>query len=79
MNVTVDRSFGSLRSVWVTYQTLGNTAASGVDFSPASGRLRFTEGQTSAQVTLHIRDDSLPEGPEVFFFNITEVELVDVR
>ncbi|XP_029685938.1 LOW QUALITY PROTEIN: adhesion G-protein coupled receptor V1 [Takifugu rubripes] len=78
VNVTVDRSSGSLRSVWVTYQTLGHTAASGEDFTPASGRLRFTEGQTSEQVTLHIRDDSLPEGPEVFFFNITEVELANV-
>lgn len=79
MNVTIDRSFGSLGSVWVTYQTLGNTALSGVDFIPASGRLHFSEGQTSEQVTLHIQDDSLPEGPEVFFFNITEAELVNVR
>ncbi|XP_044053980.1 adhesion G-protein coupled receptor V1 isoform X2 [Siniperca chuatsi] len=78
VNVTVNRSLGSLGSVWVTYQTSGNTALSGVDFTPASGRLLFTPGQTSKQVTLHIQDDSLPEGPEMFFLNITEVELINV-
>ncbi|XP_070820196.1 adhesion G-protein coupled receptor V1 isoform X2 [Chaetodon trifascialis] len=78
VNVTVNRSFGSQGSVWVTYQTSGNTAVRGLDFAPASGRLFFTPGQTSQQVTLHIQDDSLPEGPEMFFLNITEVELVNV-
>lgn len=77
--MTVERSSGSLRSVWVAFQTQGSTAASGLDFTPASGRLRFAEGQTSEQVTLHIRDDSLPEGPEVFFLNITGVELANAR
>lgn len=79
VNVTVYRSFGSLGSVWVTYQTSGHTALSGVDFAPASGRLLFTPGRTSQQVTLHIRDDSLAEDTEMFFLNITEVELVNVR
>ncbi|XP_040011455.1 adhesion G-protein coupled receptor V1 [Xiphias gladius] len=77
VNVTVNRSLGSLGSVWVTYRTSGDTAVSGVDFAPASGRLLFTPGQTSQQVTLRIQDESLPEGPEMFFLNITEVELVD--
>nr|XP_046243039.1 adhesion G-protein coupled receptor V1 [Scatophagus argus] len=75
VNVTVSRTLGSLGSVWVTYQTSGNTAVSGVDFAPASGRLLFAPGQTSQEVTLHIQDDSLPEGPEMFFLDITEVEL----
>lgn len=75
----MNRSTGSLGSVWLTYQTSGNTAVSGVDFSPASGQLLFTPGQTSEQVTLHIQDDSLPEGPEMFFLNITEVLLVNAR
>ncbi|KAG7490788.1 G-protein coupled receptor 98 [Solea senegalensis] len=78
VNVTVTRSSGSLGSVWVTYASSGDTAVSGVDFAPASGRLLFTPGQTSQQVTLRIEDDSVPEEPEMFFFNITEVELVNV-
>uniref|UniRef100_A0A3P8TGE6 Adhesion G-protein coupled receptor V1 n=1 Tax=Amphiprion percula TaxID=161767 RepID=A0A3P8TGE6_AMPPE len=77
-NVTLNRSFGSLGSVWLTYETSGNTAISGLDFVPASGRILFTPGQTTQQVTLRILDDSLPEGPEMFFINITEVELVNI-
>uniref|UniRef100_A0A665TER5 Adhesion G-protein coupled receptor V1 n=1 Tax=Echeneis naucrates TaxID=173247 RepID=A0A665TER5_ECHNA len=78
VHVIVNRSFGSMGSVWVSYQTSGDTAVSGEDFAPSSGRLFFTPGQISQEVTLHIQDDSLPEGPEMFFFNITEVELVNV-
>ncbi|MEQ2283323.1 hypothetical protein AMECASPLE_010101, partial [Ameca splendens] len=77
VNVTVIRSYGSLGSVLVTYETSGYTAVSGMDFVPASGRLLFTPGQTSQEVTLHILDDSLPEGPELFFVNITNVDLVN--
>lgn len=77
--MTVHRSFGSLGRVWVTYEASGNTAVSGLDFAPASGRLLFTPAQTSQQIMLHIQDDSLPEGPEMFFVRITKVELVNVR
>lgn len=79
MNVTINRSLGTLGSVWVSYQTSGNTATSGEDFAPASGRVLFTPGETSQQITLHIQDDSLPEGPETFFLNITDVELLNLR
>uniref|UniRef100_A0A3Q3J0J5 Adhesion G-protein coupled receptor V1 n=1 Tax=Monopterus albus TaxID=43700 RepID=A0A3Q3J0J5_MONAL len=78
VNVTVNRFLGTLGSVWLTYRTSGDTAVSGVDFTPASGRLLFTPGQTSQQVMLHIQDDILPEGPEMFYLNITEVVLVNV-
>ncbi|MED6250420.1 Adhesion G-protein coupled receptor V1 [Ataeniobius toweri] len=77
VNVTVIRSYGSLGSVLVTYETSGYTAVSGMDFVAASGRLLFTPGQTSQEVTLHIQDDTLPEGPELFFVNITNVDLVN--
>lgn len=77
--MTVNRSLGSLGSVWVRYDTSGNTAVSGLDFAPASGRLLFTPGQTSGEITLRILDDILPEGPEMFFVNITNVELFNLR
>ncbi|KAM9360944.1 adhesion G-protein coupled receptor V1 [Symphorus nematophorus] len=78
VNVTIRRSLGRLSSVWVTYQTSAHTAVSGEDFTPASGRLLFTPGQTSQHITLYIHDDSLPEVLEMFFLNITKVELVNV-
>nr|XP_057927104.1 adhesion G-protein coupled receptor V1 isoform X2 [Doryrhamphus excisus] len=77
VNVTINRSLGTMGSVWVTFQTSGTTAVSGEDFASASGRLLFAPGQTSKQVSVGIYDDSLPEGPEMFFFNITEVEVVN--
>ncbi|KAF7670351.1 hypothetical protein LDENG_00010120 [Lucifuga dentata] len=78
VNGTVFRSLGSVGSVWVTYQTSGSTATSGVDFDPASGRLLFMPGQTSEHIPVRIHDDSLPEGPEEFFLKITKVELLNV-
>ncbi|KAM9393782.1 adhesion G-protein coupled receptor V1 [Pholidichthys leucotaenia] len=77
VNVTVNRAFGSMDSVWVVFETSSNTANSPADFASASGRLLFTPGQTSQHITLLIQDDSLPEGPEIFFLNITEVMLVN--
>lgn len=77
--MTVHRSSGSLGTVWLTYQTSGGSADSGDDFAAASGRLLFHPGQTSQLLTLVILDDSLPEGPEMFFLNITKVELVNER
>ncbi|KAM9822621.1 adhesion G-protein coupled receptor V1 isoform 2-T2 [Syngnathus typhle] len=78
VNVTISRTLGSLRSVWVTYQTSGSTAVSGEDFASASGRLLFTPGLTARHVSVRILDDSLPEGPETFYVNITDVDLVNV-
>ncbi|XP_029019275.1 adhesion G-protein coupled receptor V1 isoform X2 [Betta splendens] len=77
INVTVTRSLGSLGRVWVAYQTSGDTAVSGADFKPASGQLLFNAGQTSQQLALNVTDDSLPEGPEMFFLNLTDVSLVN--
>uniref|UniRef100_A0A3P8WCF8 Adhesion G-protein coupled receptor V1 n=1 Tax=Cynoglossus semilaevis TaxID=244447 RepID=A0A3P8WCF8_CYNSE len=77
VNVTIFRSLGSLGSVRLTYATSGDTAVSGMDFIPASKQIIFSPYQTSQQVTLYIEDDSLPEGPERFFFNITGVEIVN--
>ncbi|KAJ8006188.1 hypothetical protein DPEC_G00125640 [Dallia pectoralis] len=78
VNVTVIRSRGIIGSVWVTYQTAGGVAVSGVDFIRASGRLLFGPNQTAHDITLRIYDDDLPEGPEEFYINVTAVELLNV-
>uniref|UniRef100_A0A3B4G959 Adhesion G-protein coupled receptor V1 n=1 Tax=Pundamilia nyererei TaxID=303518 RepID=A0A3B4G959_9CICH len=79
VNVSIIRSFGNEGSVLVTYESSSSTALSGLDFAPASGQLLLTPGQKLQQVALHILDDSLPEGPEVFFVNITAVALDNIR
>ncbi|XP_062873808.1 adhesion G-protein coupled receptor V1 [Trichomycterus rosablanca] len=77
VNVTVVRTMGVLGSVWISYQTQDHTAVSGLDFEQSSGRLLFGPNQSSRFITLKILDDSLAEGPEQFYLNITQVQLVN--
>lgn len=79
VNITVVRSMGLLGSVWVSYHTEGQTAMSGLDFEQASGRLLFSPGHSSRVITLKIVDDLLAEGPENFYLNITQVQLLNDR
>lgn len=79
VNVTVVRSMGLLGSVWVSYHTQGHTAVSGLDFEQASGRLLFSPGDAFKVITLKVLDDPLAEGPEHFFLNITQVQLLNDR
>ncbi|MCI4392676.1 hypothetical protein PGIGA_G00148550 [Pangasianodon gigas] len=77
VNITVIRSMGLLGSVWVNYHTEGQTAVSGLDFEQSSGRLLFGPGHSSRVITLKIVDDLLAEGPEDFYLNITQVQLLN--
>ncbi|XP_026994314.2 adhesion G-protein coupled receptor V1 isoform X1 [Tachysurus fulvidraco] len=77
LNITVLRSMGLLGSVWVSFHTEGQTAVSGMDFEQSSGRLLFSPGQSSRVVPLKIVDDLLAEGPEQFYLNITQVQLLN--
>ncbi|GAA6078507.1 adhesion G-protein coupled receptor V1 isoform X1, partial [Tachysurus ichikawai] len=77
LNITVLRSMGLLGSVWVSFHTEGQTAVSGLDFEQSSGRLLFSPGQSSRVIPLKIVDDLLAEGPEQFYLNITQVQLLN--
>lgn len=79
VNITMLRSRGTFNSVLLSYQTVSNTAISGLDFVPAMGQVLFEPGVTLQTVSLEILDDDLPEGPEVFYVNITQVELLNNR
>ncbi|XP_028834405.1 adhesion G-protein coupled receptor V1 isoform X2 [Denticeps clupeoides] len=77
VNASVLRTMGAISSVWVSFQTFSSVAVSGQDFAPLSGRLFFGPGETMRAITIEIYDDNLPEGPEDFYLNITNVELVN--
>ncbi|XP_053084899.1 adhesion G-protein coupled receptor V1 isoform X1 [Pangasianodon hypophthalmus] len=77
VNITVVRSMGLLGSVLVSYHTEGQTAVSGLDFEQSSGRLLFGPGHSSRVITLKIVDDLLAEGPEDFYLNITQLQLLN--
>ncbi|CAB1321522.1 unnamed protein product [Coregonus sp. 'balchen'] len=69
VNVTVVRSMGTFGSVWVTYQTAGSVAVSGVDFTEASGSLLFSPGQTT-------RDHGLQRDQPPAIGNISSIMIV---
>ncbi|KAJ8414918.1 hypothetical protein AAFF_G00024410 [Aldrovandia affinis] len=77
VNVTVERSMGVFGSVWLYYETVSSVAVSGSDFAQAAGRLLFAPGVDTRSIAVEILDDSLAEGPEEFYLNITHVELLN--
>jgi uncharacterized repeat protein (TIGR01451 family) len=61
----------SAAAVSVNFATAGDTATSGVDFTPTSGTLSFSPGQTSKTVTVAVKGDTIDEGAsERFFVNL---------
>ena len=63
---TVTLNPSSLQTVTVDYATGGGTATSGSDYTPASGSLTFSPGDTTRNVTVTIADDDLDESDETF-------------
>jgi hypothetical protein len=60
--ITVTRNSGSTSST-ITYTTSGGSATPGLNYSPASGVLVFSPGQTSQSFTIPILHDSQVTGP----------------
>ncbi|KAL2079826.1 hypothetical protein ACEWY4_025570 [Coilia grayii] len=75
--VTVVRSMGTYSNVILSFQTFSGAADSGQDFAPPSGQLHFGPGDTSRDLIIEILEDEIPEGPEDFYINITEVTVVN--
>lgn len=70
--VSVTLSNASPQTVTVQYATTADTATAGVDYTPVSGTLLFTPGQTTQPITIPILDDSiLLEEDEAFFVMLT--------
>ena len=63
----------SLQTVTVDYATGGGTATSGSDYTPASGTLTFSPGDTTKTVTVTIADDDVDESDETFNLTLSDV------
>ena len=65
--VIVVRTGGAKGAVGVGYASAPGTAASGADFTPASGTLAWADGDASARtISIALADDTLVEGTETF-------------
>ena len=68
---TVSLSAASSQQVTVDYATSGGTAASGTDFTAASGTLTFVASETSKTVNVATTDDSADEDDETFTLTLS--------
>jgi Ca2+-binding RTX toxin-like protein len=59
------------QQVTVEFSTSGGTAIGGFDYTTVSGTLTFAPGVTLQQVTVQVVGDSIGEGDESFFVNLS--------
>ncbi|MCL4295971.1 MAG: hypothetical protein KJ077_09600 [Anaerolineae bacterium] len=70
---TVSLSQASGKSITVDYATVNSSATAPGDYLAASGRLTFTPGITTQQITVVINGDSMVEPNETFQVNLTNL------
>ncbi|XP_071506649.1 adhesion G-protein coupled receptor V1-like [Diadema antillarum] len=76
VRVPVVRNAGIFGTVQVSYTSTQYVAEEGVDYAVSAGDLTFSEGVDSLDISVAILPDSIPEGPEAFWLNITSVQLL---
>ena len=67
----VSLSAASAQTVTVGYATADGTATAPADYSPASGTLTFSPGQTSKTIQVRVYGDRTAEADETFFVNLS--------
>jgi hypothetical protein len=70
---TVTLGAAAAQPVTVGYSTVNGTAAGGRDYTPTSGTLTYTPGETTRTVTVAVAGDDLDESDEDFLLNIGRV------
>ncbi|XP_040275580.1 adhesion G-protein coupled receptor V1 [Bufo bufo] len=76
VNATIARSGGTFGEVQLKFQTKSGSAQRDLDYTDISGQIVFGPYETMKSVSVEIKNDLLPEGPEDFFIIITEVTLL---
>ncbi len=71
VSLTVSLSGKSGKKAKVDYATANVTAASGSDYTSASGTLTFEAGQTSKTISIAIAEDSIDEPDETFTVSLS--------
>src|SRR4029077_17700819 len=73
LTFTVALSAPSGQTVTFSYATANGTAPAGSDYVAKGGSLSFFPGTTSQTITVTVNGDTVPEGDETFFLDITGV------
>ncbi|KAG9488005.1 hypothetical protein GDO78_007684 [Eleutherodactylus coqui] len=76
VNVTIARSGGTFGEVLLKYETKSGSALGDLDYTDTKGQLVFGPNDTMKSISIEIKNDLLPEGPEDFFIIITDVTLL---
>ncbi len=73
MVFTLTRTGDTSPAINVSYTTADNTAVAGSDYTATSNVVSFASGQTTATIEIPITGETLFEGDESFFVNLTGV------
>ena len=79
INIQVIRQYGKNNIVMVSYTTTPGTAEAYTDFFPKADTLDFQHGQNQKNIEITLEQDDIPEGPEMFYINITSVRRIIPR
>ena len=63
----------------VSFTTTPGTAEAYKDFFPKADTLDFQHGQNQKNIEITLEQDDIPEGPEMFYINITSVRRIIPR
>lgn len=69
--LTLTLSAASSQTVSAHFAAVSSSATSGSDFTAASGTVSFLAGQTTRTISVPVIGDTLIEGDETFFVNLT--------
>jgi hypothetical protein len=68
---TVTLSASNTQAVMVDYTTSNGTATAPSDYQSVNGTLNFPPGTTTRNVSVPVNGDTIPEGDETFFVNLS--------
>lgn len=71
---TVSLSSPAEEEITVDYITADGTGIAGSDYSPVSGTVTFSPGQTTATISVPTLEDGIEEPDETFFVDLSNVE-----
>lgn len=71
LNFTVSLSAASGKQITVSYATADDTAKAVDDYTPATGGVTISPGQTTSTISIQIKVDTLSEDNETFVVNLS--------